>query len=1243
MSKRFKKSKKKNKTAPLTLVDGLVVVDTEIVGGDLEPLVRYVAGSKNQGLVDQFLSAIFAFVGFGDFIDVLRTKIEAGGPKVRKYLKLIRRWLLMTGLFYNYPDVLDQVNQLIHNPAYEDTCQPLIELIADTYKQLDIMRGNDILEENDVEFNILYTEYEKVSRQISLFLEREIRKVAVFEFIFRDDTCPNYTNFETIINNLEQWAKTCILKETNFEDRVFATVQLMRVALACKEMKNLLAFQIIVNALSDNTITNLILTWDTIIKTYPKLHSLFMESTNLTDSGSNYKSYRKELSDLQSSDASIPFINVLVSDIKYVDKMHPDNTIAVGKKCVLNFTRIIELGSILIIIDPYHLAAPYHFNREDFIFNEFCNMHYFSQEVCAERSLELENMEVIDTTNLTRNLIIAIEAANGGIDERIRKQRDRKVFKELEDGLIMHSFKFQIKIKGGKPADIVKKFVDTSAIRIGIEESDYHSFLIFYPRFTTAREIINTLQDCFYNNVQNMPELALIVKFLTIWTQCSTYISDPDAKQLIQDFLDATFLDQGYDIPESIIEPIQNALSNLKNENTFILPHMKLIGEIPPLSLFLDSFNMEVCAEQLCLFEHQLLGKLTKEELISDQWMEDISQCPNLEKFLVFFQDFGTWVISLLTWTKFSRRSKLLLKFVILTIYLFEKGNYNSCMNLIYSLSHPYIQGMKLSWEKLKDKNKIVFDRFLDLNNLFSKRKGFYAYRQFLKSAELPCVPYMGLILRELKFIHRGFDDTLFVDGHGEIIHFEKFTRLSEILEEVKKYQDVHFTFQKSNAEYNYFAKDVIRDVENAYEKWDEVSLEEQKQKKDSFIPEFVMNKRRSKQLKGFKFPKLKGSKDKHMEAVQENVEETPKVELTPEIMTYENLPVQVIGSCRKCGINLEEAQQNPEVVWKVAMFLYPEHFKGYKFPPKGKEPDWIPKEIADQYALTIQTATAKNLKKRFKRIRVTGEGGFGAVYAVKDNNTGKNIAMKVLRDESAVDKKFNLYEICCLNLLKHENIVTYYESYSVGDEIWITMELLEGGTLGEAARFHVFSDTHIAYITREMVHGISYIHSMNYVHRDLKSANVMLTIKGGVKLIDLGLCATLEDGPREKLLGSPFWIPPEMIHRQPHSYKSDIWSLGVLVLELLLQHPPYYRKGGFRCLWATATSGLFDRVPETASDGCRNFLQLCLETDPNIRSSAAELLEHEWIYRNGLSEGIRDVIKGIFMVDTLDSLGIFN
>jgi len=252
---------------------------------------------------------------------------------------------------------------------------------------------------------------------------------------------------------------------------------------------------------------------------------------------------------------------------------------------------------------------------------------------------------------------------------------------------------------------------------------------------------------------------------------------------------------------------------------------------------------------------------------------------------------------------------------------------------------------------------------------------------------------------------------------------------------------------------------------------------------------------------------------------------------------------------------------------------------------------------------------------------------------------------VKKLPHETPRNQLNNETEIYFLSECKHPNIEEFYNCFEVQTkdqppEIWIEMEFLEGGTLSQAARLYTFSDKHIAYTARECLKGIKYLHDRGFAHRDLKSNNVMMSVRGEIKIIDFGLCADFSEGSRQKLLGSPFWIPPEMIKNENHSFPVDIWSLAVCILELYLTTPPH-AVSPIKCMLMTATQGLKDQIPEKATADARDFLSRCLVVNPNKRATAEQLLQHNWFKQPVLDEGISEVLYQIFLSNSLSILGL--
>eukprot|EP01125_Pyxidicula_operculata_P020490 TRINITY_DN7589_c0_g1_i1.p1 TRINITY_DN7589_c0_g1~~TRINITY_DN7589_c0_g1_i1.p1 ORF type:complete len:725 (+),score=168.33 TRINITY_DN7589_c0_g1_i1:279-2177(+) len=281
-------------------------------------------------------------------------------------------------------------------------------------------------------------------------------------------------------------------------------------------------------------------------------------------------------------------------------------------------------------------------------------------------------------------------------------------------------------------------------------------------------------------------------------------------------------------------------------------------------------------------------------------------------------------------------------------------------------------------------------------------------------------------------------------------------------------------------------------------------------------------------------------------------------------------------------------------------------------------------------------------LKKRFKRSEQSGSGSFGTTYVVNDVVTQKDCVIKKMSHTNNHEKARNLLEIGVLSSCDHPNIVKYYDSFlndedKKKEEIWLVMENMGAGTLQNAARACRLQQNHVAFIAREILKALDYLHSQSFVHRDLKSTNIMLTIDGNVKLIDFGLCVNISNGPRYGIVGTSYWIAPEMFLTYTHDCSADIWSFGVCVMELFLTEPPYY-PSPLCCIFKSATTGILDQLPSNTDSSIMDFMKKCLTQDPQKRATAKELLDHPWVNQPKLSKGIVDALDAIFLSKQLAS-----
>ncbi|KAL0358199.1 UNVERIFIED_CONTAM: Serine/threonine-protein kinase dst1 [Sesamum calycinum] len=265
-----------------------------------------------------------------------------------------------------------------------------------------------------------------------------------------------------------------------------------------------------------------------------------------------------------------------------------------------------------------------------------------------------------------------------------------------------------------------------------------------------------------------------------------------------------------------------------------------------------------------------------------------------------------------------------------------------------------------------------------------------------------------------------------------------------------------------------------------------------------------------------------------------------------------------------------------------------------------------------------------------------TGKGSYGAVYKARDMRTSELVAVKVISLSEGEEGYEEIRgEIEMLQQCSHPNVVRYLGSYQGEEFLWIVMEYCGGGSVADLMNVtdEPLEEYQIAYICREALKGLSYLHSIFKVHRDIKGGNILLTEQGEVKLGDFGVAAQLTRtmSKRNTFIGTPHWMAPEVIQESRYDGKVDVWALGVSAIEMAEGVPPRATVHPMRVLFMISIEPapmLEDK--EKWSLVFHDFVAKCLTKDPRLRPTAAEMLKHKFIEkcRSGASTMVPKIEK---------------
>ncbi|XP_064389484.1 myosin-IIIb-like isoform X3 [Halichondria panicea] len=284
---------------------------------------------------------------------------------------------------------------------------------------------------------------------------------------------------------------------------------------------------------------------------------------------------------------------------------------------------------------------------------------------------------------------------------------------------------------------------------------------------------------------------------------------------------------------------------------------------------------------------------------------------------------------------------------------------------------------------------------------------------------------------------------------------------------------------------------------------------------------------------------------------------------------------------------------------------------------------------------------------------RPQGEGNYGEVFKARNVQTGGVAAIKVM--EAILDKEddiraeLNVFE----NHSHHPNIINFYGAFVkkdsiADDQLWIVMEHCSAGSVTDLVKEmkekgERLSEDTISYILREVLAGLSYMHSACILHRDVKGQNVLLTSDARVKLIDFGISAVIDSptGKRRTTVGTPYWMAPEVIACESqmdcdYDSRADVWSLGITAIEIADSTPPLFGENPMRALLKIPKNkSPTVQKPSEWSNDLNDFITQCVHKDYEQRPTTVKLLSHNFVrYVPREPRIIRRKLMGV--IDTL-------
>uniref|UniRef100_A0A914GRK1 non-specific serine/threonine protein kinase n=1 Tax=Globodera rostochiensis TaxID=31243 RepID=A0A914GRK1_GLORO len=244
-----------------------------------------------------------------------------------------------------------------------------------------------------------------------------------------------------------------------------------------------------------------------------------------------------------------------------------------------------------------------------------------------------------------------------------------------------------------------------------------------------------------------------------------------------------------------------------------------------------------------------------------------------------------------------------------------------------------------------------------------------------------------------------------------------------------------------------------------------------------------------------------------------------------------------------------------------------------------------------------------------FDVVSKIGEGSYGSVHRALHRESGHTLAVKMVPVDT--DLQEIIKEITIMQQCDSRHVVKYYGSYFKDSDLWIVMEYCGAGSVSDIMR-------------------LNYLHGLKKIHRDIKAGNILLNMDGNAKLADFGVAGQITDtmAKRNTVIGTPFWMAPELIQEMGYDMKADIWSLGITAIEMAEGRPPHAEIHPMRAIFMIPTKPPPTlKILEEWTEPFQNIIAICLVKNPEDRATADLLLKHQFVQNAKGPKVVREMI----------------